>query len=396
MTNYQSEEAVRVNAWKIVTAIAAILMITTVAEDVTAVSDDKLPPDSPPPPVTRAGCGVIEVSWSSVDNAAEYCVYRDGLRFVCTSDTLWRDNNPGILKRCYQVTARNFSGESALSGESCAVADIPPPPTPSVASVVAGCGYIDMSWLPVNGATKYCIYRDGGHVDCVAATSWRDNNPGDAQRCYQVSAANHCGESDKSGQVCGTAEQVPDNPDTLACVPIEPVVNMPFKLSWPRIDGAARYELTENNVSIYSGPDTSITLIRNTEAGYFYILEACNDCGCSALTADLTVDIVLDVQNMSSSELPDAFYLSPCYPNPFNMETRIRFALQRPTHVTIQIYNLLGMRVRTLVDGYLSAGHKITIWDGRDDSGFDVSSGVYFCRMVAGDFAETGKLVLMK
>lgn len=95
----------------------------------------------------------------------------------------------------------------------------------------------------------------------------------------------------------------------------------------------------------------------------------------------------------------ESFQLFQNFPNPFNPATTIRFSVgagQTPTHTTLQIYNILGQKVRTLVDEPKHAGSHKVIWDGRDDSGKDVASGVYFYQIEAGDFTEAKKLVLLK
>ena len=103
-----------------------------------------------------------------------------------------------------------------------------------------------------------------------------------------------------------------------------------------------------------------------------------------------------DVEEIASPVLPTAFSLSQNYPNPFNPETRIEFTLSSASFVSIDVINILGQGVRSLVSEHLSAGYKAVTWDGRDESGKPVSSGIYFYRMVAGDFAETKKCVLLK
>ena len=98
----------------------------------------------------------------------------------------------------------------------------------------------------------------------------------------------------------------------------------------------------------------------------------------------------------ADSMLPNGFALSQNYPNPFNPETQIDYALPMGIKVNLEIYDLLGQRVRTLVDGYQEAGNKTVIWDGSDETGQKVSSGIYFYKMQAGDFVETKKMSLMK
>jgi len=81
--------------------------------------------------------------------------------------------------------------------------------------------------------------------------------------------------------------------------------------------------------------------------------------------------------------------LEPAYPNPANPEATIRYGLSVRAHVRLEIYNILGQRVRTLVDEEKARGRWVARWDGRNDQGFPVSSGLYFVRMVA---SEGGKI----
>jgi len=97
-------------------------------------------------------------------------------------------------------------------------------------------------------------------------------------------------------------------------------------------------------------------------------------------------------------ETPGTRYsLSQNYPNPFNPTTVIRFTVRERTPVRLHIYNVVGQRVRTLVDDVRTPGVVHTIeWNGRNNSGQSVASGVYFYRLVTTDFTQTRKMVLLK
>ncbi len=84
------------------------------------------------------------------------------------------------------------------------------------------------------------------------------------------------------------------------------------------------------------------------------------------------------------------------YPNPFNPSTTISYALPEETHVVLSIFNLEGKLVRTLVNGLVTAGNKELIWNGRDNKGNPLSSGVYLYRLTAGNRTLTKKMVLLK
>ena len=90
-------------------------------------------------------------------------------------------------------------------------------------------------------------------------------------------------------------------------------------------------------------------------------------------------------------QLPLQFKLSQNYPNPFNPNTNIKYSLSEPSYVTLEIYNILGQKTATLVDEYRDAGSHTVIWQAND-----VSSGMYFYRIRAGDYIESKKMLLLK
>ena len=93
---------------------------------------------------------------------------------------------------------------------------------------------------------------------------------------------------------------------------------------------------------------------------------------------------------------PDAFILYQNYPNPFNNETTFKYRVAQPSEVSIIIYNVLGQRIKIINEGFKETGTHETKWNGLNDNGISVSSGVYIYRMKAGDFVQSKKLVLMK
>ena len=93
---------------------------------------------------------------------------------------------------------------------------------------------------------------------------------------------------------------------------------------------------------------------------------------------------------------PRDFALFPNYPNPFNIETQIRFDLPTDCRVSLRIYNVKGQLVNALTDEYLEAGRHTVGWDGTNESGNAVASGVYFYKLTAGGFSATEKMVMMK
>ena len=94
--------------------------------------------------------------------------------------------------------------------------------------------------------------------------------------------------------------------------------------------------------------------------------------------------------------IPATLTLSQNYPNPFNPETTIRFDLAQSQETELAIYNLSAQRVATLVQGHREAGSYSVRWDGVDDTGLELASGVYFYRLKAGERVETRKLLLLR
>ena len=94
--------------------------------------------------------------------------------------------------------------------------------------------------------------------------------------------------------------------------------------------------------------------------------------------------------------LPTTYAVSQNYPNPFNPTTTISYQLPKASDVNLVIYNVLGQQVRTLVKGRMEAGSFDAVWDGRNNAGVKVSSGVYIYRFEAGDFTRVRKMMLLK
>lgn len=94
--------------------------------------------------------------------------------------------------------------------------------------------------------------------------------------------------------------------------------------------------------------------------------------------------------------VPNTFFLSQNFPNPFNPSTIIRFGLPAAEKVTIKVYDVLGREVKTLINEELRPGYHQVEWDGTNNYGARVSSGIYIYRMVAGKFVKTMKMMMLK
>ncbi|HHE38799.1 MAG TPA: T9SS type A sorting domain-containing protein [Candidatus Cloacimonetes bacterium] len=105
------------------------------------------------------------------------------------------------------------------------------------------------------------------------------------------------------------------------------------------------------------------------------------------------------ITGVDDETIPLITYLTGNFPNPFNPITRINYQLSKPAKVELVIFNLKGQKIKQLISNsanQLSAGQHSVVWDGKDDSGRSVSSGVYFYKLQAGDYQKTRKMILLR
>ncbi|MBT4332261.1 MAG: T9SS type A sorting domain-containing protein, partial [Candidatus Cloacimonetes bacterium] len=126
---------------------------------------------------------------------------------------------------------------------------------------------------------------------------------------------------------------------------------------------------------------------------YVYNVTAVYDGGYeSALSDDFEVTHV-DANGILK---PTVTALTGNYPNPFNPTTTISFSLAEASHVSINVYNMRGQLVKTLVNTELENAYHEIVWNGKDNSGKNTASGVYFYKMKASNYTATKKMILMK
>ena len=93
---------------------------------------------------------------------------------------------------------------------------------------------------------------------------------------------------------------------------------------------------------------------------------------------------------------PSEFSVTQNVPNPFNPTTIIEFQIPRPSHITLKIFNMLGEEIKTLAENNYPAGSHTLTWNGTDNAGIEVTSGVYFYRLQSENFVESKKLIFLK
>ncbi|MBD3257594.1 T9SS type A sorting domain-containing protein [candidate division GN15 bacterium] len=114
------------------------------------------------------------------------------------------------------------------------------------------------------------------------------------------------------------------------------------------------------------------------------------------LPGTIQVGTATAVEDAAEQSLPDDFFLAQNYPNPFNSSTVIEVSLPERAEVKLELFNILGQRVRLLADGPLAAGSHQIEWDGAYAGGRSAPTGIYFYRLQAGDVSLVRKMLLLK
>jgi len=161
--------------------------------------------------------------------------------------------------------------------------------------------------------------------------------------------------------------------------------------------------VTINNGLIYAGTQIGSQINYShtdaeVDAGltYYYWLQSMDLGGASQYYGPLTVLVTGGPENPETPEIPLNTMLMNAFPNPFNPNTNIRYSIREAGEVNINIYNVRGQLVRSFSSIYNSPGYYQIAWDGKDSSGFGVSSGVYFYRMITDKYSSTKKMILTK
>lgn len=137
--------------------------------------------------------------------------------------------------------------------------------------------------------------------------------------------------------------------------------------------------------------DQFMTIVEDTTNG---LTKMANLSAREALESHLLDDQIEQTKQLSA--LPSEFLMYPCYPNPFNPSTEIRYSIPRESYVIVRVLNARGEEVHMLLQQRQSAGHYAIQWNGTDNYGNAVSSGLYLCRIETNGFVGTRKMLLVR
>jgi hypothetical protein len=374
----------------------------------------------------------LTLTWGSVTGAATYTVQvaTDSLfaTLVVNDSTLTTASKPvsSLLNSTtyyWRVNAKNTAGTSSYSTvfNFTTVAAAPVVPAVPVLQTPAT-GALDqpvsltLTWGSVTGAATYRVQVSTDSLftsvlvvnDSTLTTASKLAGPlqNDTKYYWRVNAKNAGGTSNYSTVFnFTTIVAVPSIPGLLT--PANGAIDQPatLTLTWGSVTGAATYRVQVASDSLFSRitlNDSTLTtaskevgpLPNNTK--YYWRVNAKNVGGTSSYST--VFNFTTSTTGVEASEgVPTEFSLKQNYPNPFNPSTTIKFGLPTQASVTMEIYNMLGVKVRTLIQGeVMSAGIHQMEWNGKDNAGVSVTSGVYLYRINAGTFQVSKKMMLLK
>jgi len=186
------------------------------------------------------------------------------------------------------------------------------------------------------------------------------------------------------------------------------IQSWPIHFNWNDVGDAYQYNIQIDNNSNFSSPEwddqtfvsESYVYRNHLPVNTTYYWRVCTEFedgwGSWCNPWYFTIQEPTDIYEKDSPELPDDYTLDQNYPNPFNPSTTISYYLPKSGKVTLDIYNILGRKIRTLVEKTLKSGYHTTRWDGIDSEGRPVASGIYFYRLKSDKFIQTKKMQLLK
>jgi hypothetical protein len=325
----------------------------------------------------------------------------------------WSTEYYGVVTRTYDIIP-----PAAVSGADRFIT--------ATADSSAAPGLIDvhLNWLKTTdvpaGVEYYTIYRDRndgnwqwiGQVDSQTTRFTQDTvrviDPGSCEYRYTVRATDRAGNEQKANNVLGCLIPLPA-PSGLVADSVrgthwnpypEEADSLYVECSCNRNDLGTIWILEQDKESwMYLLPDATSAHFNTGGAFeacahvYFHIKAILS--GMESPWSEVAV-FPDNGQAPANEGIPEKYALLQNYPNPFNPVTQISLSLPASGHVSLKIYNIVGETIRTLVNGDMSAGSHALLWDGTDDHGHAVASGIYIYRVKTTGFSDSKKMLLLR
>ena len=255
-----------------------------------SVSVDQLPPAAPSDLKASVSASSVSLSWSAVDEANSYRVYRDDSLLGTVSSNSFSETGLADGTYLYEVSAVDGAGESSDRASISISVSTPPPETPAnITSWVIGAN-VSLSWSTVADATSYKVYRDDSLLASVNANSFSESNLADGTYLYEVSAVNDYGESESRVGISvsiSAGESPPATPTNLRVS----VSGSSVSLSWNIVSDASGYRVYRDSSLLESVNTNSFTDSDLADATYLYEVSAINAYGESASKASVSATI---------------------------------------------------------------------------------------------------------
>jgi titin len=389
---------------------------TVVAQNLCGRSEPSAPvtgsrPESVTAPASVAAsdtlCGFVSVSWApSAGSVQSYEVLRNGLVIatVPSGTTSYTDSvTDGLF--AYSIAARGACGDRPVSVEDTGTGYAEPGVPLDVILTAEECSPFRLSWTPARGSiVHYIVYRDGVAIDSIDNLIFSDTTLTDpGNHVYQVAAWNpYCGAGVLSAPMQGGLTPLAEFTRALSDT-VQAADTLQLELG--HCDGVTVDSLflmvPGHTVALLGAFEPVQSLVRVSLPP----LDSAYTPDCRILLTarrGTRVDSIWSVPFIVHTRTPDAvssevtlvpadYILEQNYPNPFNPSTTIRFSVPRGGDVKMDVLDILGRKVATLVDGFRAQGNYSVQW-----SCSDCATGVYLLRMTAGDKTMMKKMMLLR
>jgi len=313
----------------------------------------------------------------------------------------------------YKVSAVFSNGESSPTEiANVSVYNIQPPS--NLQATTPGTLTVSLVWTAptsISGFTHYNLYRQTGEVgdfellpDDITSPEYTDSGLVNMTTyTYRVTAVFANGESTPTSEVSATPTAVFNAPAALSATAGDAEVSLSWTppethtnlatLTGYKVyrDGSLLPDGTLTNPATLTFTDDSV--VNDNTYTYYVVATYTDPVGESQPSETASASPVTELDEVT---VPVTTALSGNYPNPFNPETTIRFSMAREDRVVIDIYAVNGQKVRSLLEGVYGVGVHSAVWNGRDDIGRSVGSGVYFYRMTTSGYSSVKKMLLLK
>jgi hypothetical protein len=382
--------------------------------------------NSPRNLVAVAATDFVQLYWQApappIVDFEGYIVYRDGARLFedpILDILTYRDDDVEAGPYTYHVVAVYGHGISLPSNDATATPGViidshRNPPRNLIA--IPGVDFVRLNWqapaAPINGLLGYVVYRDDERLfeEPMTVLTYLDEEVEDGvSYIYQVIAVYLHGYSVRSNDVPAT----PGVPTELVKNPPRDLTHVIgdnysyIRLSWqapePPLNGFDGYIVYRDSLPLFDEPimelEYEYELFLAEEYPTFTLVfhvRAIYEHGYSVLSNPATVTIEGTNSTDDDVVMAQQARLGNNFPNPFNPTTVIYFELHKASDVKLEIWNVRGQRVRTLVNSSFTEGRHYVHWDGTYEGGVRASSGVYLYRLETDSFTDVKRMLLLK